>query len=78
MKVKASLLYNGTLDNCSNLTLFYINDGKVIGTSNFNRFECNINVINYETRDKDFDLMVQNGLYEIFGSLNNLKLITPT
>lgn len=78
MKLKASLMYGETLDNCSNLTLFHINDGKVIGTSFFHRFGCNINVIDYESREKDFKLMVENGLYDIFGSLNNLKMIELT
>lgn len=75
MKLKASLMHGETLDNCSNLTLFHINDGKVIGTSYFHKFGCNINVINYESKDRDFKLMVENGLYHIFGSLNNLELI---
>lgn len=78
MRLKASLMNGETLDNCSNLTLFHINDGKVIGTSFFHKFGCNINVIDYENRERDFNLMVENGLYSIFGSLKNLKLIEST
>lgn len=75
IKVKTSLMFGEKLNNCSNLTLFFINDGKVIGTSYFYKMGCNINVVNYESRNKDFALMIENGLYEIFGSLNNLKLV---
>lgn len=74
MKIKASILLNETLEKCSNVTLFFINDGKVIGTSYFDKIGCNIKVINPDYKDIHFTLMTQNGLYEIVGSLKNLKM----
>lgn len=75
IKIKANLMFSENLDNCSNLTLFFMKNGKVIGTVYFDTLGCDINIINYNNRVEDFNLMISSGLYEIVGNLTKLKLI---
>lgn len=52
------------------INLIFISDNKCIGTSLFTQNECLISAygIGLEENKKYFDIMIKNGLFEIFGT----------
>ena len=71
-KVRANIV-GETLETCENLTLFYFNKNKVIGTADFSSRGCEIVILDFINKKEDYDIMLSNGLYEIIGTLRGLE-----
>ena len=67
IEIRANII-GESLDDCSNATLFYMNNNIVVVTADFNSNGCSIVRHDFNDCDLSFQNAVLNSLYEIMGT----------